>query len=177
MDELDASSGDCVFKLRAILVIVIANQEARSLPERDCFPHLLRYPSISRVLRHADMDHPSGAMFDNEEQKYRAEEQVVSLHEVTGPNLTGMISQEARPTLAVMRWRELAAGLPHVAPDSPLVHLNTQLQQLPANMFGPPASVSTAICLISAIVASEIRGRRACPCDLVFQNKRNPSRC
>src|SRR5712691_7561883 len=70
MDEFDASTRHRAFKMQPILVIVIADQEARGCTERGGFPHLLREPGIGGSPYHADMHHSSGAMLDDEEQKH-----------------------------------------------------------------------------------------------------------
>jgi hypothetical protein len=46
------------------------------------------------------MDHAARAQLDNDEDEHCAEEDVVRLQEVTGPNLTGVVAQKRRPVLA-----------------------------------------------------------------------------
>jgi hypothetical protein len=102
MDDFDASTHHRMLKTRAILIIVIADQEAGAFTKRRSFSYLMRHPHISRGARHAHMHEPPGAMFDDKEQKHRVEEEVVGLHEIACPDLGSMVGQEGCLTLSVV---------------------------------------------------------------------------
>ena len=56
--------------------IVITDQMLRHLPKWRGFAQLLRHPGIGRRPCGADMDHPSGLEFDNEEREERSKEEI-----------------------------------------------------------------------------------------------------
>ena len=53
VDEFDASAFDRMFKMRPILVVIIADQKAWAFTERRGFPHLLGHPLIGWGAGHA----------------------------------------------------------------------------------------------------------------------------
>ena len=55
VDQLDASPFDSLFKTRTKLVVVVTDQEAWPLTEWCGVAHLLSYPLIGGVARHASM--------------------------------------------------------------------------------------------------------------------------
>ncbi len=140
VNDFDASPFDRVFKMRSILVVIIAQQKARAFAKGRGFSHLLRDPLIGGGAGHPDMHHPSRAVFDDEKQKNRPEEQVIGLHKGHSllrrcPDLRRVIRQKGRPTLAVMlRW-QLTSGLPHVVSNGSPVYSDPQFQQFPSNAF------------------------------------------
>ena len=56
VEQFSMNTGDGVFKQHPVLVIVVANQEARPDTEGRCLADLLRRPSIARGARDHDMD-------------------------------------------------------------------------------------------------------------------------
>ena len=57
------------------------------------------------------MHHESRSRPDHEEDKNRAEEEVIGLHKVAGPDLIGMIGQKRRPGLTLVVGRQSALYL------------------------------------------------------------------
>jgi len=81
--------GDAV-EDRAELVVTIANDELRALPERRRIAELLRRPRLRRSARHRNVDDALGVHIDDEEREDRTEPDVVGLQEVARPD--GVVS-------------------------------------------------------------------------------------
>ena len=87
------------------------------------------------------MDHPPRFQVNNEEDKDRAEKQVVGLHKIAGPNLVGMVLQERCPGLpGLTRWQVLTCLL-HVLADGAFAHPVTQFAQFIADLLGTPSAI------------------------------------
>jgi len=92
------------------------------------------------VARHAEVDHPARAEFDDEAGEERPEPAVDDLEEVARPGLVGMVPQEGGPGLpAALGPGRARRG--HVALDRALAHPETQLEQLAADPLGAPEPV------------------------------------
>jgi hypothetical protein len=72
------------------------------------------------------MNHSSGAMLDDEEEKDRPEEQVIGLHKIARPDLLGVIGQKRRSGLTFLPRRKTPSGLAHVPLNGPFAHTNPQ---------------------------------------------------
>ena len=75
-----------------ILAVVVPDQESWLYTKWRGFPQLLCYPRVCWVSRDAKMDHTARAQLDNDEHEHRAEQNIVCLQEVAGPNLTGVVA-------------------------------------------------------------------------------------
>src|SRR5258708_33915947 len=62
VEQLNVSDSNGPLEQQPILVIIVANQKARTNPEGCRFAHLLSDPSIARDTCDGDMDNPSGAV-------------------------------------------------------------------------------------------------------------------
>ena len=100
VEHLDPSPARDAVKRRAILAVIVADQEPWSLTERRCFPQLLGYPALAGMPRDREMHHPSGRQFDDDKDKQVAKPEVMQLQEITGPDGRGMVVQEGEPGLA-----------------------------------------------------------------------------
>ena len=74
---------------------------------------------------------------DDEKEEDRAEEEVVALDEITGPDVLGVILDERGPCVAA----RLASAGPHVLLDRSLAHADTELEQLAADALGSPETI------------------------------------
>jgi hypothetical protein len=74
---------------------------------------------------------------DDEEEEDRAEEEVVALDEIAGPDVLGVILDERGPCLAA----RLASAGPHVLLNRSLAHADADLEQLAADALGSPESI------------------------------------
>jgi hypothetical protein len=126
--------GDAV-ECGAELLVAVSNQKSRSqvLPGR--VPQLLRRPLLGRVPRGRDVHDLARALIHQEEEEQRPEEQVVGLHEVTAPDVVGVVLDEGCPPLATTAV--LADGA-HVLLNGPLAQLYAEFQELAPDPFGPP---------------------------------------
>src|SRR5258706_13387175 len=78
-------------KMLTILLVVVADQVARALPERGGVAQLLSDPGVARMRRDTDLNHPPRANFDNDERIQLAKDQAGDLHKITGAYRVGMI--------------------------------------------------------------------------------------
>ena len=85
--------GDAV-EHRTELVVAVADEEPRPLPEGRRVAQLLRSPLPGGRARHRHVDDAPGVHVDDEEREDRTEPDVVGLQEVAGPD--GVVSQEGR---------------------------------------------------------------------------------
>src|SRR5579859_4173138 len=83
----------------AVLLVVVADQVARALPERRGIAQLLGNPSLAGMRRHTNLDHPPGANFYNDESVQRAKKQTGDLNKVTRPRRVGIIVDKGPPSL------------------------------------------------------------------------------
>jgi hypothetical protein len=77
-----------------ILVVVVVNQEARTLTAGRRLPQLLGHPAIIRASGHPKMHQPTRFQLDYYEDEDGAEEEVISLQKVAGPDILGMVAQK-----------------------------------------------------------------------------------
>ena len=82
-----------------ILVVVVANEEARPLAERGCLPQLLGHPVITWTSCHPEMHQATRLQLHDNEDKDSAEEEVIGLQEIAGPDILGMVAHKGRPGL------------------------------------------------------------------------------
>ena len=83
------------------------------------------------------MDDAAGDQVNDEKKEDRAEEEVVALDEITGPDVVGVILDERGPCLAA----RLASAGPHVLLDRSLAHADADLEQLAADALGSPETI------------------------------------
>gem|GEM_PF-2946728 len=127
-------------KVRAILLISIANQILRSFSPRRCFPQLLCRPCIRREFCNARMHDPTHFQFHDllsKLHKYMPwlKQPVIDNRKVACPDVTRLILQEGRPGPTRI-WR-----LPlfwHVFLDAPFTHFYPQFQQFTTNSLRSP---------------------------------------
>src|SRR5664279_4159760 len=75
-------------------------------------------------------------MFDDEEQKDRAEEYIIGLQKIASPDLRRMVGQEGRPRLSSVPRRDFSSSLVHVTSDGASVDLQAEFEQLTPNALG-----------------------------------------
>ena len=92
------ANGDAV-ELRPVLVVAIADQEARAYAKGRRMAQLLSDPAPARLARHGDVHHATRADLDDEEGEDRPEPGIMKLEEIAGPGLVAMVAQERSPTL------------------------------------------------------------------------------
>ncbi len=81
---------------RPVFAVAIADEGARSLPERRGLAQLLGDPGIRGMARDTDVDHPARIACADEAGVARPEEHVGDREEVAGPGLRGVVAQERR---------------------------------------------------------------------------------
>ena len=69
MDERDPGSFHRVVEQRTVLTVIIADQKTWTFSKRCRLSDLLGQPGITGRAGHIDMNHSSGAMLDDEEEK------------------------------------------------------------------------------------------------------------
>jgi len=84
------------------------------------------------------MDHPSRLQFDEKEGKERSKEQISDLEEVARPDLSCVVAQKGRPSLAL--WL-LRANSSHILLDGSFADAKAQLQEFSPNPFSAPESI------------------------------------
>ena len=83
----------------------------------------------------ACVDHSPGSQFDNNEDVYHAEQQIMGLQKVARPDVMGVIMKEGCPILLrFSRWSRLTYIFLH----GPLADPNTQFEQFTANPLCAP---------------------------------------
>jgi hypothetical protein len=122
-------------KVRAELVVSVADDELRPRPEGSDVAELLRGPALGRSPGHRQVDDLLRVHVDHEEREEGAEPDVVDLQEVTRPN--GVVAQEGPPPLAVARRTHAA----EVALDGALGDPDAQLQEFPADALRAPEPI------------------------------------
>ncbi len=98
----------------------------------------------------------------------------VTCKRVAGPDLSGVVAQEARPRLA--SWLG-CTNSPHVLLNGALADPKAQFQQFTPDPFSPQSRFCVAICLIKAMVSAATFGLWEEVFDLRFQYRRKSSRC
>ena len=63
-----------------------------ALPQMVWHCVVVGYPLVCWVSGDAKMDHAAGAQLDDDEHEYCAEEDIVRLKKVTGPDLAGVVA-------------------------------------------------------------------------------------
>src|SRR5580658_1062198 len=119
---------------RTELVVTIANDELRPLPERRRIAELPRRPRLRRSARHPDMDDALDVHVDDEEREDGTKPDVVGLQEIAGPHRVG--SQECPPALSAARSSRPRTA--HVPLDRSLRDADAELREFSANAFGSP---------------------------------------
>jgi hypothetical protein len=120
----------------AELVVAIADDELRLLPEGRRVAQLLRGPRLRRRPRHRDMHDTLGVHIDDEEREDGTEPYVIGLQEIARPNR--VVAEERSPALSAPRSRRPHAS--HVALNRSLRDPNAELQEFAANALGSPKS-------------------------------------
>ena len=64
-----------------------------------CLAQLLGYPGIVWAAGHTEMHQATGIQLDDNEDEEGAEEEVIGLQEVNGPDVLGVVAQKRRPGL------------------------------------------------------------------------------
>jgi hypothetical protein len=85
-------------------------------PAQPCDPAVV-WPLICRVPRHPKMDQSPRAQLDDNEHEYRAEEDVVRLQEVAGPNLAGVVTltmSHFEIVIIAVLWQNQQYGHKHI---------------------------------------------------------------
>jgi hypothetical protein len=80
----------------------------------------------------------AGAQLDDDEHEYYAEEDVVRLKEVAGPDLASVVPQKRGP---VLLRQERFGDLLDVLLDGALAHGQPELEQFSSNAFRTPSTV------------------------------------
>ncbi len=137
--DFDAAGGAC--KFRAVLAVVVADQKPRMSVEGSGFAELLSNPSITGRTRDRKMNDPARTQLDDEKDKNRAKPDVVSLEEITSPDLVRVIGEKGRPRLSSAPRGLGASHLPDVFGDSPLAETKAQFAQLILNALGTPQTI------------------------------------
>src|SRR5687767_11566722 len=78
------------------------------------------------------------AKVGDEECEQRAEQGIMELQKIAGPDLPGVVPEEGSPALST---RSLWANLTDVAPNRPLGHLDVEFQQLALDALDAPQAV------------------------------------
>ncbi len=119
----------------AVLRVVVTNQKLWQFPKRRRLPQLLRDPIIRRRPRDTDMHDAPRAKLRDEEGEERAEEDIMELQEVTGPDVLIMVPDEGCPGLTTGSWRTCQSYVPL---HGPFRDLDTDFQEFTLNAFGTP---------------------------------------
>ena len=135
-ENLDAAGG--ARKFRAELAVVITDQKPRVGVEGGGFAQLLGNPSITWGVRDGKMNDPARTQLDDDEDEDRAKPEVVSLKEITSPDLRCVIGEKGGPRLSAAPRGLGASHLSDVFGNSPLAETKAQLTQLILNALGPP---------------------------------------
>jgi len=109
----------------AVFAVVVPDQEMWSFSKWCGVAQLLSYPPICWVSGDAEVDDTAGAQLDDDEHEDGAEENVIGLKEVAGPDLTGVVAQKRGPVL--LGW-ERTADLGDVLLDGALAHAQSELE-------------------------------------------------
>ena len=83
--HLNPSPGSYRRERDAVLVVIVPNEKPRTFAKWSRFSQLLGRPGIGGVPGHTKVDQASRAQLNHDKYEYRAEEEVVSLKEITGP--------------------------------------------------------------------------------------------
>jgi hypothetical protein len=84
------------------------------------------------------VNHAAGVQLDDDEHEEGAEEDVIGLKEVAGPDWAGVVAQERRP---VLLGGERFADLCDVLLDGALAHAQSELEKFTLDAFCPPGVV------------------------------------
>src|SRR6185436_4148725 len=98
---------------------------------------LLRGPVLRGASSGSDVNHPTRALVDEEEEKQRAEEEVVGLDEVAAPDVMGVVLHERGPGLASWSTTNVA----DVLLDGALAERDGELEHLTADPLRTPGAV------------------------------------
>ena len=101
-NDIDVAPTGDVVEHRPELSIAIANEKPRRPVERGV-AKLLSRPRLRRVVGCSVIDDLSCVMLHDHEGENLTEADVVTLHEVAGPNLVCVVVEECRPRLAARR--------------------------------------------------------------------------
>jgi len=121
-----------------IFAVIVADQEARSISERCGLAQLLSQPFVRGVAGHPEVHDAAVLQFNDDENEDGAEEQVVGLEDITGPDLAGVVVDEGSP--ALLR-RARVTDVFNVVLDRAFRSAQPQLQQLAMNAVGAPDAV------------------------------------
>ena len=108
--HFDAAGG--TRKSHAIFAVIVTDQKPRAGVEGSGLAELLSNPSITGGARDRKMNHPARTQVDDEKNKNRAKPDVVSLKEITSPDLRCMIGEKGRPGLSAAPRGLRASHLP-----------------------------------------------------------------
>ena len=125
-------------KFRAVFAVVVADQKSRMGAERGSFAELLSHPSITRGARDREMNDPARTQLDDEKDKDRAKPDVVSLKEITSPDVRRVIGEKGGPGLSALPRGLGTSHLPDVFGNGSLAETITQFAQLILNALGAP---------------------------------------
>ena len=89
---------------RPVLAVIVTDEESRRFAQRSSIAELLSDPGVGRVASYGEVDDAAGLEFDDDEDEDGAEQGIVSLEEVTGPDLVGVVSEECGPRLSGCPW-------------------------------------------------------------------------
>jgi len=81
------------------LVVVVSNQKPWPLAKGGCLPQLLGDPGIVRTSGHPKVHQPTRTQLDHYKDKNGAEEEVIRLQKVNGPDVFGMVAKKRAPCL------------------------------------------------------------------------------
>src|SRR3954469_16172689 len=87
------------------------------------------------------MHNTTRTQLNDEEDRDRAKQPVVSLEEIARPDVASVILQKGCPRLAIrLRWTR-STGLAHVFGDGAITEQRAQLTKFILNPFGTPQSI------------------------------------
>ncbi len=122
----------------SILAVIVADQEPWAFSERCGVAQLLGNSGVGRVARHGEVDDASGLEFDDDEDEDGAEQGIVGLEEVAGPDVVGVVTEECGPGLGGCPW---TASQTDVLEDGGRANRNTELEKFAGDTFSAPADV------------------------------------
>lgn len=121
----------------AELLVVVPNEEPRTIVEGHDFAKLLRRPCVRRTPRHVHVQDFSCIQPKNKEGKDRSKREIVELKEVTGPDFMLVVLEEGVPSLASTTTPQGS----YILLNGPLTDLKSKFQQLSSNPLASPRTI------------------------------------
>jgi hypothetical protein len=97
-------------EVRPVLVVAIADDEARADAEGSRVAQPLGDPGRGRLARHGELHEPTGSKLDYEERENRTKPKVVDSEEIARHGLMAVVAQKGRPGLAARKTSSNTCG-------------------------------------------------------------------